>query len=157
MGTKIQYLKHSHSSYQYCHVILYRLNFSPIPDYDLPMTQTKCVLLTLKSKLENKNLTRRFKWNTYHNQLHVSISVNNASHVSFIDEDDITDLCYEDLCYSRFCSSSSVFMLNLQILFPHSSFLSTNAHGKIEFLGCLKFTGLIQKSNPQQWLLNNKF
>lgn len=157
MGTKIQYLKHSHSSYQYCHVTLLSIELLPIPDYDLPMTQTKCVLLTLKSKLENKNLTRRFKWNTSQPITRFYFCEQCITYVSFIDEDDITDLCYEDLCYSRFCSSSSVFMLNLQILFPHSSFLSTNAHGKIEFLGFLKFTGLIQKPNPQQWLLNNKF
>lgn len=85
------------------------------------MTQTKCVSLTLKNKTK---ALHEDSSETYHNQLHVSISVNNASRVSFIYEDDITDLCY-----SRFFSSSSVFVLNLQILFPHSSFLST-AHGK---------------------------
>lgn len=34
--------------------------------------------------------------------------------------------------------------------------LSYQQHtGKIEFLGFLKFTGLIQRLNPQPWLLNN--
>lgn len=43
---------------------------------------------------KNKSLTQRFKWNTYDNQWHVSISVKNASHVSFIYEDEVTDLGY---------------------------------------------------------------
>lgn len=50
-------------------------------------------LADLKQKQE-KSLTQIFKWNIYDNWLRMSISTNNASRVSFICEDDITDLCY---------------------------------------------------------------
>lgn len=65
------------------------------------------------------------------------------TYVSFIYEDGITDLFYSTF----FSSSSSVFVLNLQILFPHSSFLST-AHGKNRICGLSKIHGAYSKIEP---------
>lgn len=124
------------------------MNFSPIPDYDLPMTNKMHFADFKKIK---KTLTWRFKWNTYRNQLHVSISVNNASHMcsSYMKMALLTSFTQHS---SPVVAVFLCWISKFSFLIP----LSYQQHmGKIEFLGFLKFTGLIQRSNLQPWLLNN--
>lgn len=126
MGTKIQYLKHSHSSYPYCHVTLILIEL--LSYFWLWLTDdTKCVLLTLKNKRKQKPYTKiQVK---YLSQPSTRFYFCDASPVSFKNEDDITDVCYSRF----FSSSSSVFVLILQILFPHFLFLIISTWEKQNF------------------------